>query len=162
MAIMRRDKAVEVGTVKEWPTDIAPEPGWDWCDGGTLSRTIHVALFRRIGTRWGQGDGVTTFNKPDRRGVVARGWNGGAVDAFIDPDAATRIARLAGGITGDFVGSYQQDQNKLHDHTVEYPHTYGLGSGPFPYGAGGSTLNGGSGGAEARPKNCTMAYVIRL
>ena len=41
---------------------------WDWCDGGTSSRTTDATLYAAIGTTYGAGDGSTTFNRPDMRG----------------------------------------------------------------------------------------------
>ena len=41
------------------------EEGWLPADGGESSRIEDAALFAKIGTRWGAGDGLTTFNRPD-------------------------------------------------------------------------------------------------
>lgn len=38
--------------------------GWVLCDGSAVDRTIYAALFSVIGTYWGAGDGITTFNLP--------------------------------------------------------------------------------------------------
>lgn len=45
------------------------------CDGRAVSRTTYSKLFAKIGTTWGAGDGVTTFNLPDLRAewMKARG-----------------------------------------------------------------------------------------
>ena len=55
-------------------------PGWLACDGFAYGRTgldanPQQALFDVIGTTWGIGNGVTTFNIPDLRGRVAAGVN---------------------------------------------------------------------------------------
>jgi microcystin-dependent protein len=44
----------------------APD-GWLLCDGSAVSRSIYSALFSILGTTWGAGDGVSTFNLPDLR-----------------------------------------------------------------------------------------------
>ena len=36
--------------------------GWLWCDGSALSRIDYAELFAKIGTKFGTGDGSTTFN----------------------------------------------------------------------------------------------------
>lgn len=41
------------------------------CDGSAVSRTTYAALFSAIGTTFGPGDGVTTFNIPNIPDVVA-------------------------------------------------------------------------------------------
>lgn len=46
------------------------------CDGSNVSRTTFAALFNKIGTTHGSGDGSTTFTLPDRRRRVAVGSGG--------------------------------------------------------------------------------------
>lgn len=48
------------------------------CDGRALSRTTYSSLFALLGTAFGAGDGSTTFNIPDYRGLFLRGWDGGS------------------------------------------------------------------------------------
>ncbi|RFA24323.1 hypothetical protein CAI21_22120 [Alkalilimnicola ehrlichii] len=60
------------GTVSEWVGDELPF-GALWCDGSTVSRTEYARLYGIIGTKFGDGDGETTFNVPDRRNRVAVG-----------------------------------------------------------------------------------------
>jgi microcystin-dependent protein len=50
--------------------------GWFFCDGSAVSRTQYAALFAAIGTYWGAGDQVSTFNVPDLRGRVPVGYGG--------------------------------------------------------------------------------------
>lgn len=52
--------------------------GWSLCDGSELSRTTDSRLFANVGTTWGIGDGLTTFNKPDFRGRALIGAGAGA------------------------------------------------------------------------------------
>ena len=42
--------------------------GYLFCDGSAVSRTTYSGLFTAIGTLWGAGDGIATFNLPDLRG----------------------------------------------------------------------------------------------
>jgi len=63
---------VPVGTVLTFAGTIAPE-GWLLCDGAAKSRTTYASLFLTIQTNYGVGNGSTTFNLPDMRGVFARG-----------------------------------------------------------------------------------------
>ena len=65
-----------VGCVTAFATT-TPPPGWLECNGQAISRTEHARLFARISTTFGQGDGATTFNVPDLRGLVIRGWDHG-------------------------------------------------------------------------------------
>lgn len=88
------------------PEDNIPE-GWLLCDGSAISRTEYANLYNAIGVCWGIGDGSTTFNLPDLRGLFLRGVSG---DSENDPDAADRVVlNDNGGNTGNNVGSYQGD-----------------------------------------------------
>lgn len=63
---------VPVGTVAyahEVPT------GWLQCNGAEVSRTTYARLFRKIGTKYGAGNGSTTFNLPDLQHRVLEGTN---------------------------------------------------------------------------------------
>lgn len=78
-----------------------PDTGWLAADGSVVSRTTYAALFNRIGTTYGAGDGVTTFKLPDLRGEFVRGLDSGrGVD------------------TGRTLGSSQSDDVKPHNHTA--------------------------------------------
>lgn len=57
-------KAVPVGAFMPYAADTPPE-GWLKCDGSTVSRTTYSALFAKIGTKYGSGDGSNTFNLPN-------------------------------------------------------------------------------------------------
>ena len=81
--------------------------GWLLCDGSAISRSEYVNLYNAIGVCWGTGDGTTTFNLPDLRGMFLRGVSG---ESGNDPDANNRILlKENGGNTGNNVGSYQGD-----------------------------------------------------
>ncbi|WP_227105776.1 tail fiber protein [Chromobacterium rhizoryzae] len=64
------------GQVAYFAMSDAPE-GWLKANGSAVSRTEYAALFAAIGTRFGVGDGSTTFNLPDLRGEFIRGWDDG-------------------------------------------------------------------------------------
>lgn len=49
-----------------------PPVGWLKANGAAVSRSAYAALFARIGTLYGAGDGVNTFNLPDPRGKFIR------------------------------------------------------------------------------------------
>lgn len=57
-------------------SDVVPA-GWLECDGTAVSRTTYANLFAIIGTKWGNGNGTTTFNLPELRGEFLRGWDHG-------------------------------------------------------------------------------------
>ena len=62
-----KENPIPPGVMMIWSADISPE-GWLLCDGSTVSREEYADLFNTIGTTYGAGDGMTTFNLPDLRG----------------------------------------------------------------------------------------------
>jgi hypothetical protein len=52
-------------------------PGWLKANGAAVSRTTYADLFSYIGTNFGSGNGSTTFNLPDLRGLFLRSWDEG-------------------------------------------------------------------------------------
>lgn len=79
---------------------VAP-PGFLMCSGQAVSRTNYAALYSLLGTRFGAGDGSTTFNVPDLRGRVPVGLdNMGGTSANRVTEAASGIDSLTIGATG--------------------------------------------------------------
>lgn len=68
--------AAPSGTVAFFAGQAAPA-GWLKANGAAVSRTVYAALFAAIGTRYGAGDGSTTFNLPDLRGLFPRALDDG-------------------------------------------------------------------------------------
>lgn len=156
-----------VGSSIEWNTT-TPPAGFLEEDGSAISRTTYSELFAVIGTTFGAGDGSTTFNLPDSRGVVRRGWdNGRGLDS------------------GRSFGSYQADAFASHTHTMQSDgaHTHqqrgwgnGSSSGSFnastnegtvrnvqdteSAGAHTHTINA-TGGSETRAKNIAKMVCIK-
>lgn len=64
------------GFIMPFAGGVAPA-GWLKANGIAVSRTTYSALFGAIGTKYGVGDGSTTFNLPDLRAEFIRGWDDG-------------------------------------------------------------------------------------
>ena len=98
--------SVPVGTIIPFAGDKIPA-GWELCDGRQMNRTgTYAKLFAAIGTAWGTGNGSSTFNLPDLRGMFLRGVSG---TSGRDADANSRTRLSTSGNTGNNVGSYQED-----------------------------------------------------
>jgi microcystin-dependent protein len=93
-----------VGLISWFAATTAPL-GWLVADGRAISRATYSSLFAVIGTTYGAGDGSTTFNIPDLRGMFARGW-----------DAAGGIARNCD--AGRAFGSTQGGMVGPHNHEL--------------------------------------------
>lgn len=125
-----------VASVTSFARPTAPD-GWLLCDGKAVSRTVYPRLFQAIGTIYGKGDGSTTFNLPDMRGLFVRGH---------DPEGKNDLKR-------EF-GSYQGDQIQSHSHSDSgHSHSGNIGaegnhSHSGSTGAGGSHSHSGSTGGD--------------
>ena len=156
--------------------------GWLLCDGNAVSRSTYINLYNAIGVAWGTGDGASTFNLPDLRGMFLRGVAG--TDTVGDPDASTRLANANGGNPGNNVGSYQGDaiRNITGDFTTAQRYhetTWYSATGAFSTSFGGGmtyehhkyyqgnpkvTLNAANVvpvGSDNRPKNVAVTYIIK-
>jgi len=69
------DQTVVSGSLIDYCGPTAPD-GYLACNGSAVSRTVYASLYEAIGVTWGSGDGSTTFNVPDFRGVFIYGANG--------------------------------------------------------------------------------------
>ncbi len=112
------DALLPPGEIHTFSTETPPN-GYLECNGQTVSRTTFSRLFAAIGSKYGDGDGATTFNVPDYRGQFLRGFDN---NSGIDLDAASRTDRGDGTI-GDAVGTKQSNATLAHNHTVDPPAT---------------------------------------
>ena len=92
------NQRVYVGDIKA-STISANHGNWLLCDGQAVSRATYADLFAVIGTNFGAGNGVTTFNVPDYRGKFLRGLGGNSA-----ADMQTTQAEGLPNISGEFSG----------------------------------------------------------
>ena len=129
---------------------------WMICNGRALSREDYADLFEAIGETFGDGNGITTFNLPDCRGVAVRGYDNGR-----------------GYDSGRKFGSYQADQMQTHTHGVPGVQSFCSGGGRnigvyYASDASASadfkTSSNASGrtGSETRMKNIALNYFIKV
>jgi hypothetical protein len=86
---------IPVGTIHSSVVSTLPS-GYLRCNGNAVSRSTYSRLFDAIGTTFGSGDGITTFNLPNFSGAFLRGQGNQTV----------------GGVTytAPAIGTAQQDQ----------------------------------------------------
>lgn len=133
------------------------------CNAAAVSRTTYATLFAVIGTTYGAGDGSTTFNLPDARGLVmvGAGANG------------TRTRADASAFDGGTVGASRDDQMQGHYHSVGLGDNGGIYS-SFQAGVSfnignttGSASDDGTNGAprtgnETRPAEIAVLVCIKF
>lgn len=56
---------IKPGTIEAFAGNGEPPEGFLICNGAEISRVTYADLFAAIGTTYGSGDGLTTFNLPD-------------------------------------------------------------------------------------------------
>jgi len=107
-----------------------PEPGTLVCNGAAVSRVTYAKLFAEIGTKYGAGDGSSTFNLPNI------------------PDGFALLAA-----NGSAVGSSTAGEVKSHSHTAsswtdtQGAHSHSIRGGLTDIDGG---LVGGGRGAQAQ------------
>ena len=68
--------AVPVGAIIEYMGQGSVPSGYLLCNGANVSRTTYANLFKAIGTKFGTGDGSTTFTLPNGNGRYMQGTTG--------------------------------------------------------------------------------------
>lgn len=141
------------GLVATFARSTAPT-GWLKANGAAVSRTAYADLYAAIGTRFGSGDGVNTFNLPDLRGEFIRGWDDGR---GIDPSRnmgswqrATSISPHVGGVNNElWTGVIDDDGDGPYQSSyLRYKITTGTGTGSTP--------------KAVRPRNIALLYCIKF
>lgn len=123
------------------PTNYLP------CNGAAVSRTTYSNLFNLLNIAYGSGNGSTTFNVPDFRGLFPRGKDDGR---GIDPNRS--------------LGSFQDMSIQSHSHFISIQNeTLAGGGSVLPCNRpGGIQVNTNAvGGTETRPKNIAIHFLIK-
>lgn len=99
----------DVGQVQAFAfSSTTPPNGWLYADGSAVNRATYADLFKKIGTTFGAGDGSTTFNLPDLRGIFVRGAG----------------SQTFGSVTySGTLGTKQNDKMQGHRHGTGYADT---------------------------------------
>jgi microcystin-dependent protein len=112
------------GMVAAFAMTAAPT-GWLKCNGAAVSRTTFAQLFAWLGTHYGAGDGSTTFNLPDMRGLFPRGWDDGrgldpgrAFGVYQDMMIHSHAHGASAAAGGDHVHTAWTDAQGNHVHSA--------------------------------------------
>ena len=104
------ETGIPVGTVA-YAHDVPT--GWLQCNGAAVSRTTYARLFKKIGTKYGAGDGSTTFNLPDLQHRVLEGTN-------TTSEVAQKVEAGLPDITGDLYPLYSASRNEVESGALKY------------------------------------------
>jgi microcystin-dependent protein len=118
-----------IGQIVMW-SGLSPPANWWWCSGDAVKRSDYPDLFNVIGTRFGAGDGTTTFNLPSLFGRVPVGYDGGTWTM-----GATG-GEVAHALAGNELAAHVHGVNDPgHVHGVGDPgHTHGISQSPHGHG----------------------------
>lgn len=141
-----------VGEVIAYAGPTAPD-GWMMCDGQAISRAIYATLFAVIGTAYGAGDGVNTFNVPNYTSRFTKGASPSEPRGTVREQGMTRtltsqhLPQHQHGFDhdhppfwsgGSSYGNYNVGSagNGNHQHNMHKSNNAGSGGGTFAKGAG--------------------------
>ena len=118
-----------IGIIIEWPSDTIPD-NYLLCDGREISRTEYKELFDVIGIIYGQGDGSTTFNLPDKRGkfTVGKDSNEEAFNSLGKKGGSSKKTLTLANIpshTHTFTANAHTHTLSAHTHSIP-AHAHGL------------------------------------
>ena len=147
-----------VGSVISYVSSTPPQ-GWLVCNGQTVARNSYADLFEIVGCTFGCPDG-NTFKVPDLRGEFVRGFDAGR---GVDVGREFGAPQAAGTNTLSYVqinsaGSYASPPsvNVPQDGTLSGTVYSGSSSGNVNW-----HLQFKLSGAETRPRNVALSYIIR-
>lgn len=90
--------SIPAGAIMYFAQSNVPD-GWLFCNGSSVSRTTYANLFAAIGTKYGSGNGSTTFTLPNLRDIFIQG-------ASSTSNVGQSVAAGLPNITGSFVSVY--------------------------------------------------------
>ncbi len=106
------------------PSAASSRPGCLLCDGAAISRTQYADLFNAIGSNYGAGDGLTTFNIPDFRG---RSFLGAGQGTAADSTVWNLGQQPTSGAGGEQAHALSISEMPAHNHGVTDPgHAHGV------------------------------------
>ena len=145
--------------------------GFLLCDGKEISRSDYSDLFNIINEDWGEGNGSTTFNIPDLRGVFLRGIG----------SHGSKNKSNGNAYSGPRLGNYENDQlqstrryidisdrgwpsgsgDRINDYYLMHPvrgTEYRLETPRYDDGINGEPREGD----ETKPFNAGVNYIIKI
>lgn len=155
------------GSMLDFAGTAAPA-GFLLCDGSAVSRSTYAALFASIGTTWGAGDGLSTFNLPNMQRRTSIGSGGTAISG-----PANTVGSVGGEeahvlVTGELASHTHTISDPGHNHGVNDPgHNHGVNDPGHNHGvndpghshylnlSNSAAVGGGFGGADAAQSGVT-------
>ncbi|CAF0843216.1 unnamed protein product [Didymodactylos carnosus] len=141
---LTNNDGLPVGTVMLYTGTSVPSK-WLRCDGSAISRSTYSQLYSVIGTLYGTGDGVDTFNLPDFRGRFPLGLNSTAQEVAGINQSGSRthvltVSEMPAHNHGTGTLVTLTDGN--HSHSITDPgHNHGGSTGTAAFGSGSLSMD---------------------
>lgn len=126
--IKSKEQEWPIGTIMMYAADTKSLSSWLLCDGSQISRSFYAKLFLVIGTKYGAGDGVHTFNLPDLRGRVVVGVDNSEMRIKGSQDLGKSGGISSQRLTLEQIPSHSHSKGTLsvtpsgsHSHTINDP-----------------------------------------
>lgn len=143
----------------------ANHDNWFLCNGQAISRVTYSDLFALIGTKFGTGDGTSTFNLPDYRGKFLRGLGGNSAKDIYTTQAES-LPNVSADFTVSSVGSPECSGAITNGSFLEkIPYSYGgglNGTGDYRFDFDLSRGNSIYNGSHVTPINQAVNYFIKV
>ena len=105
-----------------------PPDNYLFADGSAISRTEYSELFKIIGETYGNGDGETTFNLPDKRERVSVMYKEDSTNGTTNATLGTLGAK-----GGEFKHTMTTSELPSHNHTLDANVTGSYWASPLGY-----------------------------
>jgi microcystin-dependent protein len=141
---------------------ITPPQGWLAANGTAYSRSTYATLFAAIGTTFGSGDGSTTFNLPDLRGIFVRGSGSQTISGTTYNK--TFAAKEQDGLNTHSHDYYDSNWESTNSSPAggAISATWGAPGTLFRYNYTKTTISTNGAASETRPANIALLYCIKF
>lgn len=148
--------SVPTGMISAFHT--VPE-GWLQCNGAAVSRTTYAALFAVIGTKYGSGDGSTTFNLPNLHHKFIEGTN---TTSEVGQSVSAGLPNISGSTSWDVngLGKANLGYSSCGSSRVSNSGAMSVTGGSYwaCIGSSGSDYNGSNAVVNINAKNSNYVY----
>lgn len=106
--------SIPAGAIMYFAQSNVPD-GWLFCNGSNVSRTTYANLFAAIGTKYGSGNGSSTFTLPNLRDIFIQGASS---TSNVGQSVAAGLPNITGAVTGYDMFRSMQGAGPFFDDTT--------------------------------------------
>ena len=149
------------GTIVSYAGASVPS-GWLLCNGANVSRTTYANLFNAIGTRWGAGNGSTTFTLPDSDGRVLQGATDvSKVGKYLEAGLPNIIGTLKVGNLPSYQNMYQIQGDGAFSNNTKNGYFERIANGSNATGSGSVNMNASNSSSVFKDLNTVQPAALQ-